>query len=108
MSQYEERQALIRAEKAGGPRRDVVRLAEVAYGALSLPGSLHSRADEQRLHQMWRGLKALDDEQADIKDDLLKLVTTYEKKPDAEALLKGLKALLARKPPKAGRWTKPK
>ena len=99
-----ERRQEIKAEHA---RRDVVKLAEVAYEELSLPGSMRSRADEERLHRMWRGLKALDDEAAEVKDELLELVTAWEKNQSAVDLIVGLRALMERKPPKGGRWTKP-
>ena len=100
-SPHEKRLEMIAAERHNdGSRRDILRLAELAYGELGMAGTLHSRADQVRLERLYRGLVCLDEEQAKIKDEILELEQEYEKKKDVAALLAGLKRIREKVPPK--------
>jgi hypothetical protein len=83
-----------RAQRALRSRRQPIELAEIAYKELSLPGTFHSHADEERLGRLWRGLKALDDEQAQLRDEVALLLLNHEKTGDAAALVLGLRGLV--------------
>ncbi len=74
-------------------KRHVVRLAEIAFNELSLPGSLHSKADEERLWRIFRGLKWLDDDQAQLRGKFTEILADYDKDHDAKALVARLRKL---------------
>ena len=76
-------------------KRHPVRLAEIAYGELCLPGSLSTHADEARLGRVWRGLQWLDDDQAALRRNFMVLLEAYDKDHKVEPLIKGLRKLSA-------------
>lgn len=84
---------MTRAQKPLRARRNAVQLAEVAFRELSLPGSLHSKADEARLWRIFRGLEWLDNEQVRIKTAIDDLLEAYEANPKIDALIEGLRKL---------------
>lgn len=73
--------------------RHRVELAEIAFRELSLPGSLHSKADEDRLWRIWRGAQFLDDLLAAWKASVDDLLEQFELTGDGEKLARGLKVL---------------
>jgi hypothetical protein len=74
-------------------KRHPVQLAEVAFNELSLPGTLKTQADQERLWRIWRGLKWLDDDQAQLRGTFHDILSDYAKDRDATALVDRLQKL---------------
>ena len=82
-----------KAEPLKNRKRHVVELAEIAFRELSLPGSLHTKADEERLWRMFRGMEFLDKLLSAWKSKVDDLVEQFELTGDAKVLVAGIKAL---------------
>lgn len=83
-------------------KRHPVKLAEIAHGELSLPGTLHSHADQERLGRLWRGLKWLNDDQAELRARFETILSDFDKDKDAKALVDRLQKLRRIPPGKVG------
>jgi hypothetical protein len=84
-------------------RRSTIKLAEVAYQELLLAGGAYDRmapADRRRVDRLWRGLRALDDEQAStlgyIEEKLKADIPNDEKLVIIEAACENHKATVAK------------
>jgi hypothetical protein len=75
-------------------KRHPVRLAEIAYNELLLNYSSLIAADQVRLERMMRGLRYLDDYQAEICGGVEELLEGYKRNKNAEALVVGLELLI--------------
>lgn len=75
------------------PKRHVVKLAEIAFRELSLPGSLHSKADEARLWRLMRGLEWLDEELGRVRGSLMGLLEAFDRDKNVDQLVEGARKL---------------
>jgi len=80
------------AKKVDRSRHAIVSRAEKAMRELDL--SLITQADKDRWWRIWRGLRALDDEQSEIKGRIEELLENYEKSQGILALTSGLKKII--------------
>lgn len=74
-------------------KRHPVKLADIAFGELSLPGSLNSRADEERLGRIRRGMEWLDEEVSRVRGTAMSLLSAYDRTKDVDQLVAGLREL---------------
>lgn len=72
-------------------KRHVVKLAEVAFNELG--NASLTRADTERLWRIWRGLKWLDDDQAQLRGTFTAILEDYAKDHDAKGLVERLRKL---------------
>lgn len=71
----------------------IIRRTQRALKELEL--SLVTKADKTRLYRIWKGLHALDDEQAELKYAIEDLLKSYSKKGGSiGAIVNGLKKLV--------------
>src|SRR5271166_1728498 len=88
-----------RTAKSLKTKRSAVELAGIAFRELTL--SSMTRADEDRLWRLLRGLEWLDDQLATWKTRLDDLLEAHALNQDIEKLLSGLRTLITPVNPKA-------
>ena len=85
---------LVREQRQIRSAHKHAKAAEKAIHSLDLSKASMTKADQQRVDLVWRGLVALDDEQSEIKDRIDDALGEHAKTGDTPALIQKLKDLI--------------